>query len=456
MANAAYTGDTGDFKGYTVISQKTLNFFDVKVNSNKYYVVEVHSGNSGKYRVYIAYGRIGVTKNESEKVYDSLFAAEHEASSIISAKERKGYSESDLVQSNLGSEKAKELIDTDKVVIIKPQKTKDEDKKVSKLDKRVQAFVKQIYFEAGYKLNMLVRGNNSDNGSPLGKLSKSQINKGRAVLQNIASIITNENLSYANTMDKLISYCNDYYRYIPKSFGMKVTTSDILISTMQEVTLQNEILDFYESSLKMDDVIYDTENIDKQYEELHCDIVPLKKTDPEYKRIVEKVINTESNCHRVLLSVKNIFSVTQHNGVKFDDSCGNIQELFHGSRSANIPAILSTHLKLPNKLKGVQITGAMFGPGLYFANASTKSSQYSCSRFGGTTNKSDTAFMFLVDVALGKVKNENYSHYYYDAPNGYNSVKGCKGASLLNDEFIIYNEKQQRIRYIIEFATYSR
>jgi len=139
-----------------------------------------------------------------------------------------------------------------------------------------------------------------------------------------------------------------------------------------------------------------------------------------------------------------------------DTSCGNVQELFHGTRSANMIGILSSHLKMPNQLKGVVITGAMFGPGLYFADQSTKSSQYSCSRFGGTTNRNNTAFMFLAGVSLGKIKKEQNSHYYYEAPKGYDSVMGVKGRSLLHNELIVYRETQQELRYIIEFEPHRR
>jgi poly [ADP-ribose] polymerase len=98
----------------------------------------------------------------------------------------------------------------------------------------------------------------------------------------------------------------------------------------------------------------------------------------------------------------------------------------------------------------------MFGPGIYFADQSTKSSQYSCSRFGGTANSYNTSFMFLADVALGKMKEEQNSTYYFKPPVGYDSVKGVAGRSLLHDEYITYKEDQHQLRYIIEFTTNGR
>jgi hypothetical protein len=46
----------------------------------------------------------------------------------------------------------------------------------------------------------------------------------------------------------------------------------------------------------------------------------------------------------------------------------NTAFLFHGTRSVNVSGILREALRLPKQLVGVVITGAMFGPGLYFAD----------------------------------------------------------------------------------------
>lgn len=454
MATMAYSGNTGDFVNFSILEKTTLNFFDVKANSNKYYTIEIHEGKNNSYRVFTEYGRIGAKGRKEERIFSSRFSATNEYESIIDAKKRKGYVEIELAQANTGTEAAKQIIDINSGVKLKNTNSKGNIQ--STLDTRVQAFVKQIYYEAGYKLNMLVKGNASNvGGSPLGKLSVSQINYGRSILQQIANSINTPNGS-SYCRNTLINLASEYYKYIPKYFGRKISEQDMIIADLESVATQSSILDFYESILNIDGIIYDTDNIDKQYENLCCDIIPLEKDNPEYIRIVNKVRDTESIHHNVHLSVKNIFSVNQYNAPKLYSQIGNVQELFHGTRSANMPAILSSHLKLPSKLKGVPITGAMFGPGLYFASNSTKSSQYSSAKFGGTANKCNTGYLFLVDVALGKSKEVTSSHNFLEAPAGYNSVKACKGSSLLHDEYIVYKENQQKLKYIVEFATYRR
>lgn len=444
-----YMDDTG-FENYKILQKKTLNYLDPAANSNKYYTIELHEGN-GKYRIFTDYGRLGSRGTKQVRETDSLFAAEAEFDRLVRNKLRKGYVEVDLAQSTTGSDKAKELIDVTQVKVVK----KPSRRKKSDLHPLIQAFVAQIFDEAGQKLNILVKGDiNSDGTSPLGKLSVNQIEKGRSILQEIADIINYKKDRI--TINDVLSLSKEYYANIPKVFGRRVTPEKVAIMTPEKISEEMDILKFYEDSLRMGSVIYDVDNIDKQYQSLNSDIGILDPNCDKYKEIVDYVINSQSNYHSVYLIVKRIFTVKQHKAPDFDDSMGNVKELFHGTRSANMPGILSSHLKLPRQLRGVHITGAMFGPGIYFASQSTKSSQYSCSRFGGTVNRYPTAFMFLADVALGRIKKKEYAKYYLQPPAGYHSVMGVKGKSLLHDEYIIYNEAQQRLRYIIEFEAKSK
>lgn len=430
---------------YKVLKKHSLNFFDVVKNSNKFYTLELHCCD-GYYKIFTDYGRLGVSSTKQERTTDSLYVAESEYEKILKSKLKKGYKEVDLAQSNTGSTKAKEIIDITKVQVSKSKKkltTKKTD-----LKKAIQEFVVQIYKEAELQLNHFAVGEfNSKNTSPLGKLTKTQIQKGRTILQDISNII---NKKGNVTVQEVIDLSNEYYVNIPKAFGLKMSIEDVAIRSLREINEQLDILKFYEDSLRMEDVLYN-DNIQEQYESLKCDINVLAKNSKLYKELVEYVKKSQSKHHNVDLHVKRIFTVKQKNSPKFDDSVGNKKLLFHGTRSANLPGILSTHIKLPTQLKGVYITGAMFGPGIYFADQSTKSSQYSCSRFGGRTNKYDTAFLLVSEVALGKIKEEKRTKYHYNAPRGYHSVKGVEGPELLHNEYIIYNENQHELKYIIEF-----
>lgn len=132
--------------------------------------------------------------------------------------------------------------------------------------------------------------------------------------------------------------------------------------------------------------------------------------------------------------------------------------LFHGTRSVNVRGILREALRLPKQLVGVVITGAMFGPGLYFADDWKKSAGYTSlmnSYWSGGSGavRGRDAFMFAVDVVLGKPFIAPQAHGYTAPPEGYHSIYGKAGQSgVQNNEFIIFESKRHSLRYLIEFA----
>jgi poly [ADP-ribose] polymerase len=129
---------------------------------------------------------------------------------------------------------------------------------------------------------------------------------------------------------------------------------------------------------------------------------------------------------------------------------GNIQMLWHGTRMFNVLSIMKRGLILPKALSTMQIAGAMFGPGLYFSDQSTKSLNYSFGYWDGGKRDS-TCYMFLSDVAMGKsylpTRPENGQR------TGYDSCFAIGGkAGVLNNEMIVYRTSQANLRYLVEFS----
>jgi len=132
--------------------------------------------------------------------------------------------------------------------------------------------------------------------------------------------------------------------------------------------------------------------------------------------------------------------------------------LFHGTRSVNTSGILRKGLMLPRQLVGVQITGAMFGPGLYYADDWKKSAGY-CSLSGGVWSRGDggvrnrQAFMFMADVVCGNPYVAPGPSGYVKPPQGHHCVFGKAGKSqVMNNEWIVYTTRQNCLRYLIEFS----
>lgn len=151
---------------------------------------------------------------------------------------------------------------------------------------------------------------------------------------------------------------------------------------------------------------------------------------------------------------------TQRN---FDDWIGsktNQQKhlFWHGSRNENWLSILETGLVL--RPANAVVTGKMFGYGTYFADKFQKSLNYTSLRGSywakGTQSK---GFLALFDVHTGNQfhiqKHESWC-YELNETNlkkkgaHYDSLFAEGGADLVNNEYIVYNEKQCTVRYLVE------
>lgn len=425
---------------YEVLERSSLNYFDPKVNSNKFYIAEIHYNNL-EYRLYINYGRQGKNGVENSEAHGTLASVEKAYRNKVNSKIKKGYVEVELATFNKGSEKGQNILNESAVGKIAVD-TKS--KKKSKLKSEIIKLVKHLYDEANQAIKMSISGKvNSDISAPLGNLGYGGIDKGRDILKRISRAIDN------GDKYEMEHYSVEYYRFVPRNLGSDVRDTSLwLIDTQDKVQRELDTLDLYEDTLRMLPVMVDTD-IDERYKALNCDIEYIGEGETlDYIR--HKVTSTIAYNHNFKLEVVNAYEVNQKNAPKFDDSCGNVVKLFHGSRSANLVGILSSHLRLPKYLPNNLKTGAMFGPGIYTASDSSKSFNYSSGMWNGKRNKHDTAFLFICEVALGNVYEVDSAQNFSKAPAGYNSVKGCKGRNLYNNEFIVYNENQIKIKYLVE------
>ena len=432
---------------YEVLENVALNFFDPQKNSNKFYIAELHVSKAGLgYSFYASHGRVGSKGKELAQSFATLQEAEKAYNTKVKSKLRGGYTKTDLATIAQGSSNAKDKINVDALQGVVDV---SQIKATSSLDSAVESFIKHIYAEADQAISVALTGSTkTDIRAPLGHLGVAGITKGREILYHINKLLL--------LGDKFgAEKCSiEYYRVIPRKLpsNVKVDRSWVL-DDQRKVAKELDILSLYEDMLKVLP-ISGVSNIDQKYYALNTDI-RLVQDKETMGYLVDKVTSTHASNHNFRLKVVRAFEVNLKNAPQFNDSVGNVVRLFHGSRSANMVGILSSHLKMPNDLGGSVVkTGAMFGPGLYFASNSTKSANYAFGSFGGRANKFKTAFLMIVEVAMGNVHKVTSPHNFLRPPNGYHSVMGCKGLNLLNNEFIVYNPNQARIRYIVEVEKY--
>jgi poly [ADP-ribose] polymerase len=443
---------------YEVVKKAVLQVTDIKSNHNKYYAIEIHTA-SNKFRVYTHYGRTDdLDSNPNagcrESRYLSSFDdAERLYNTIYNQKTspRKGYKEVNLASSRIGSSKSigqsSGHVDTKTLEKISGGNTKEPAaKKESILNIEVQELVSHLYEEATNALTSTVNAKITANGieTPLGVLTLGQIEKGQSVLDEAWGVFNKSKSS-----DKLIDLSGEFYSAIPHRIGRtREAINEAVINSLEAFNQKQETLQLMRDMLSVNSkdsqVLFNPE-IDKKYMALNCKIDVV--SGAEFDKVKKYVESSQIKCKSI--KVKKIYSINREEESLKD--VGNIKQLFHGSRAKNWVGILSRGLLLPKIVvsMGISRTDAgWLGNGIYFGDAVCTTLYYTSS-----SRKRNTRLMTVADVALGKVKEFRKITYGLNSPpDGYDSCHGVRGSQFADDEFVVYNNKQQKLKYLVEYA----
>ena len=284
---------------------------------------------------------------------------------------------------------------------------------------------------------------------PLGLLSLTQIKKASAILND-------------TSLDPEV-LTQRYYSTIPTR---KENTEEL--TTPEKI--QNKI-DFL---AELENIYYISKNhtlsLQSKYLSLQTEVRPVS---PEDGKWIEQYLRTnQGHTHHIKLKYVEAFEINkpaENNSFRRWETLHNKQLLWHGTPMPNVVGILTNSLSL-NPVSPVGITGKMFGNGLYFANVSTKSAGYLRITKG-------IGAMFLCEVALGNTL-ELKTSQNVNLPTGRHSVRGVgrhspgtdtymnmgndvvvpigelvessdPGLSLIYDEFIVYDQSQVKLRYLV-------
>lgn len=450
---------------YDVIRSATLQLSDFSGGHNKYYQLEHHKDIKGRHRLYTRYGRTGKEGAEEERTPVDAIQADIEFDRIVAAKKRgkkgQGYTEVKLAATKMGTEVGNKKIlseDIKKTSLTKsPKQTA-----TTNHDSAIVSIVTRLFNEAGQTCQSSLNGSLETSASnPLGTLTLSQIKEGEAIIGEINKLLV-KSPSLINSIDPtVIDLSNKFYSAIPHEIPLRPRDEDSRKEWMRKYLLNNsatldEKRDLLELLGDVKGMIegFETDDFGVKLNEINCEFSPVDST--AYNHIKHFMESTQSHHHSWKLKVKNVWKIAskaQKPYIDYMKPIGNIKPLFHGSRSANIMGICKKGLLL--RPPGAYVTGSMFGNGLYFADQSTKSSQYSTARFGGGGNSyGNSYFMFVADVALGRIKTyEDSQSHLNKAPHGFDSVQGVKGRQLVHNEFITYDTRQNQLQYLVEFMS---
>lgn len=93
----------------------------------------------------------------------------------------------------------------------------------------------------------------------------------------------------------------------------------------------------------------------------------------------------------------------------------------------------------------------MFSDGIYTSLQSTKALNYATNMWNGSGAKSQKTFMFLTEVALGKMLEPKTRTNF--PRKGFDSTRVNAGTcGVMNNEAIVYDTKQINLKYLCEFS----
>lgn len=194
--------------------------------------------------------------------------------------------------------------------------------------------------------------------------------------------------------------------------------------------------------------------------------ITMRETTSKEDDMIKDLLGSNKNQFRKAFKVDH--TKTSPRFKKFLDSKGNknTKLFWHGSRNENWLSILETGLVL--RPANAVITGKMFGYGLYYADKAQKSIGYTSLRGSYWASGGDNkAYLALFNVHTGKEfhvlgkasKHKHHESWMYEltekklqSHGDYDCLFAEGGADLRNNEYIVYNENQCTVEYIVEIS----
>ncbi|EPS63698.1 hypothetical protein M569_11084 [Genlisea aurea] len=310
---------------------------------------------------------------------------------------------------------------------------------------------------------------------PLGKLSKTNIQKGFEALTQIQDLFHNAAYYDPDLKESLlVDASNRFFTVIPsihphiirddEEFKSKVK----MLEALQDIEIASRVVGFDADN---------DETIDEKYVKLHCNIIPLAHTTEDFKLINKYLQKTHAATHTEwTLELEEVFSLDREGETDkyapFRKKLSNRMLLWHGSRLTNFVGILSQGLRIAPP--EAPVTGYMFGKGIYFADLVSKSAQYCF-----TDPDNPVGLMLLSEVALGEMYELTKSQYMEKPPKGKHSTKGLgknvplesefmqwrdgvvvpcgkavtsgvKSSELMYNEYIVYDSAQVKMQFLLK------
>ncbi|HEY5924633.1 MAG TPA: WGR domain-containing protein, partial [Kofleriaceae bacterium] len=460
-----------------------LNQTNIGANNNKFYVIQLLE-KGGKYYCWTRWGRVGedgqnaligpsdfakALKAFQAKFKDKTKNAWDDRADFKPAAGRYTLIEIDR---SVDDKKAAQLeeklkgIDADAA---KVQKATQKKFAPCKLDAPVEKFMNLIFDEDMFK-GAMASFDIDVKKMPLGQLSKTQVEKGFEVLEELEDAIEKRKNKLIETVT------SRFYTVIPHAFGRRVPpiidTMELLQKKFDMLNVLNDIeiaVSVQKGDSKSTSKLL-PHPMDENYAGLNAELEWVDEKSKEYEFVENYIEATARSGYKPKLI--NLFRIDRKSeGKRFaqHDDIENRKLLWHGTNVAVVAAICKTGMRI------MPHSGGRVGKGIYLASENGKSINYMGWASGGN------GVMFLAEGALGKehsITRDDSS--LKQAPKGYDSIvargqkepdpkdditfkfegkdviipqgkpipqKQYAKSSFDQSEYLLYSESQVRIRY---------
>lgn len=471
--------------GFNVVEGEDGNWYDIILNqcniagnNNKYYRLQMlqEQACGRQFFVFLKWGRVGESAKKSASTWLGPFNSVEDAHRSF-AKKYRDKSGNALDADPFVPKKNKYVpveIDNDVEVDGKPQACDGQTQCAPSLLHPKTKDLVEVLFSEDMRNAALSTFNIDLKKLPLGVPSEQQIQHGIEVLGEIEQKLDGEDVD-----DSFMDLSSRFYTTIPHSFGRsRPPVIDTSESLQQRYDMCNILLDIYSTSetvRKIEKESYSAKQApcpaDLHYKSLKADVTPIDKKTADYKMIQKYFELTKSSYSDSALL--DVFAVNRHSeAARFQkfNKIDNRRLLWHGTNVAVVAPILTSGLRI------MPHSGGRVGAGVYLAGMQEKSAQYT-SGYGAKF-----ACMFLCEAPLGKqhlvTSDGPHASGLKEAPAGFDSVHamgtmappkwgsiniGGKGvqipqskatetkvqSSFGHDEFLVYDEAQVCIRYML-------
>ncbi|CAN0290308.1 unnamed protein product [Lampetra planeri] len=312
------------------------------------------------------------------------------------------------------------------------------------LSKDVGRFVSFVWSEALGHLSQILQ-------MPVLLIEPKQVTKAEAILLQLKKAVLSKDVHDEGALERL---SNEFYKIIPQQ-----PQAVCPLTGMASISAKLDLCQMGEQDLALKKLTALSRNATTlaQFTALRCSLLHLEPNSSDFNSLRNQLLQSSHG-----RSILKIFRVDRPAEIgQFRSEVGNTRSLFHAFTPRSLLGILSRGLLLPKTVVGefgVERTDiGMLGCGIYFSDSISTSVKYA----RRAAAQDGSRVLAVCDVALGRCHLVRHRDPSLAAPpQGHDSLHGARAtpgtaSEFEDDEFVIYDARQQKLRYIVQFCLES-